>query len=128
MDFDTAIDKERLNAKYYHAKGLAFQAEVESMQKDPDHSIEEVEEKTNSAIAFFGMALQYCDTFISPMFHQGLMFHRTKRYHEALRMFSKVEELLPGDRSVYIERGLVYQNMGNHNYAIQDFEQAIKID
>ena len=62
------------------------------------------------------------------MFHQGLMFHRTKRYHEALRMFSKVEELLPGDRSVYIERGLVYQDMGNHNYAIQDFEQAIKID
>ena len=59
MDFDTAIDKERLNAKYYHAKGLAFQAEVETMQKNqgPDYSPEELEEKTNSAIAFFGAAL-----------------------------------------------------------------------
>ena len=69
MDFDIAIDRERMNAKYYHAKGLAFQAEVEDMQKKPDHSVEEAEEKINSSIAFFGMSLQYCDTFISPMYH-----------------------------------------------------------
>ena len=44
-DFDVAIDKERMNAKYYHAKGLAFQAEVEFLETQPDYSVEEVEEK-----------------------------------------------------------------------------------
>ena len=49
------------------------------------------------------------------------MFHKTKRYHEALKRFTEVEVLLPGDTSVYIQRGLVYQDMGNHNSAIDDF-------
>ena len=120
-DFDTAIAKEELNAKFYHAKGLAFQREVEAMENVKDKDLELQEAKTNKAIAQYAAALQYCDTFISPMFHQGLMFHRQKRYHDALKMFTKVEELLPGDTSVYIERGLVYQDMGNHNAAIDDF-------
>ena len=91
------------------------------MQKQKDKDLELEEMKTNQAIAFYGMALEKCDTFISPMFHQGLMFHKTKRYHEALKRFTEVEGLLPGDTSVYIQRGLVYQDMGNHNSAIEDF-------
>ena len=75
----------------------------------------------NQAIAFFGLALQYSPEFISPMFHQGLMFRRTNRFHDALKQFSKVEELLPGDKTAYIQRGLVYQDMGNHEFAIKDF-------
>jgi len=35
---------------------------------------------------------------------------------------------LQDDKTVYIERGLVYQDMGNHSYAIQDFRKAIEID
>ena len=68
-DFDIAIDKEEFNAKFYHAKGLAFQREVEAMQKQKDKDLELEEMKTNQAIAFYGMALEKCDTFISPMFH-----------------------------------------------------------
>lgn len=37
-------------------------------------------------------------------------------------------EKLYEDATVYIERGLVYQDMGNHNYAIADFRKAIDID
>ena len=80
------------------------------------------------------MALHFSPDFISPMFHQGLMFRRTKdfndapRFHEALRSFSRVQELLPGDKTVYIQRGMVYQDMGNHSFAIMDFEEAIRID
>ena len=62
------------------------------------------------------------------MFHQGLMFRRTNRFHEALAQFSKVEELLSGDKTVYIQRGLVYQDMGNHSFAIEDFQEAIRLD
>ena len=37
-------------------------------------------------------------------------------------------EKLPQDKTVYLERGLVYQDMGNHNYAIEDFHQAAELD
>ena len=56
------------------------------------------------------------------------MFRRKNRFHEALKQFSKVESLLPGDKTVYIQRGLVYQDMGNHEFAIEDFQEAIRID
>jgi len=49
------------------------------------------------------------------------MFRRTGKYGEALRQFSKVMEQLPNDKTVYIERGLVYQDMNNHHKAIEDF-------
>ena len=35
---------------------------------------------------------------------------------------------MPGDLSNYIQRGLVYQDMGNHEYAVRDFESAININ
>jgi len=35
---------------------------------------------------------------------------------------------LPEDKTVYYERGLVYQMMGNHKLAIGDFLIAIAID
>lgn len=37
-------------------------------------------------------------------------------------------EKLSQDKTVYIERGLVYQDMGNHHYAIADFQKAIELD
>lgn len=37
-------------------------------------------------------------------------------------------EKLWEDATVYIERGLVYQDMGNHHYAISDFRKAVEID
>ena len=35
---------------------------------------------------------------------------------------------MPKDKSVYIARGLVYQDMGNHQFAINDFNAAINIE
>lgn len=56
------------------------------------------------------------------------MFRRTGNFNEALNQFSKVMKQLPEDKTVYIERGLVYQDMGNHHMAIIDFQKAIDID
>lgn len=56
------------------------------------------------------------------------MFRRTMNFNEALRQFTRVMDKLPNDKSVYIQRGLVYQEMGNHSYAIYDFKKAIEID
>ena len=35
---------------------------------------------------------------------------------------------MPSDKTVYFERGVVYQLMGNHELAIKDFEQALEIE
>ena len=33
----------------------------------------------------------------------------------------------PDDKTIWIQRGLVYQDLGNHSLAIEDFEKAIGI-
>ena len=43
-------------------------------------------------------------------------------------MFSDVETKLPNDKTVYIQRGLVFQDMKNHQAAIKDFQKAIELD
>jgi len=35
---------------------------------------------------------------------------------------------IPTDRTVFIARGVVYQDMGNHSFAISDFNNALSID
>ena len=56
------------------------------------------------------------------------MFRRIHKFTEALNQFSRVQKRLPNDKTVYFERGLVFQDMGNHQNAIADFSQAIKLD
>ena len=33
---------------------------------------------------------------------------------------------IPTDKTVYIARGVVYQDMGNHSFAIKDFNSALE--
>ena len=73
------------------------------------------------------MALNCEETFITSMFHKGLMFRRIEEYTAALVLFSNVISLLENDETVFIQRGLIYQDMGNHNKAIEDFRKAIEI-
>jgi tetratricopeptide (TPR) repeat protein len=35
---------------------------------------------------------------------------------------------IPTDKTVFIARGVVYQDMGNHCFAIKDFNSALEID
>ena len=35
---------------------------------------------------------------------------------------------IPSDKTVWIQRGLVYADLGNHVFATADFSQAIKLD
>ena len=45
-----------------------------------------------------------------------------------MKCFSKVLLKISGDKTVYIARGAVYSDMGNHKLAIDDFNKAIEID
>ena len=68
----------------------------------------EEEEMVKMAIKFFTIALQLDEDFICSMFHLGLMHRKTGEYSEALKLFTRVIIQLPNDKSVYLERGLVY--------------------
>lgn len=56
------------------------------------------------------------------------MYHNIKEYQDALKCFSNVLEKIKDDKTVFLARGLVYQDMGNHSKAINDFSDAIKND
>ena len=56
------------------------------------------------------------------------MYHRLNKFQDALKCFSKVLARISDDKTVYIARGVVYQDMGNHQLAIRDFNDSIKID
>lgn len=66
------------------------------------------------AVEYYKSALVCDENFISSMFHLGLMYRRIHNFSDALKMFSKVESRLPKDKTVYIQRGLVFQDMKNH--------------
>ena len=56
------------------------------------------------------------------------MYHKIHRFQDALQCFKKVLSKITDDKTVYIASGIVYQDMGNHQLAIADFNEAIKLD
>jgi len=56
------------------------------------------------------------------------MYHRINNFKDALKCFSKVLAKIADDKTVYIARGLAYQDMGNHQLAIKDFNAALVCD
>ena len=113
-----ALEIAPTNAKLWHSKGLAFQGQAEGGD----------ESYINKAIEMYRQAIQLQEGFVSSRFHLGLMYHKLKRYIEAIKCFSRVIDRIKDDKTVYIARGIVYFDMGNYSLAIQDFTQAIHYD
>ena len=80
------------------------------------------------ALEKYRKALSIQENFSSSRFHLGLMYHRTNSFQEALKCFTKVLETIKDDKTIYIARGIVYADMGNHQLAIADFNAATKYD
>ena len=75
----------------------------------------------------FQKALDITPNHIPSLYHLGLMQHKNLELKEALNSFTDVLEKIGDDRLVYESRGLVYQDMKNHEYAINDLNKAIEI-
>lgn len=76
----------------------------------------------------FQESLRLQPSFISANFHIGLMYHKCMMYREALLCFGKVLEKIKNDKTVYMARGYVYSDMGNHQLAIKDFSSAVALE
>ena len=53
------------------------------------------------------------------------MLHAADEFQEALQCFTRVVQNYDKDKEIFIQRGRVYQDMGNHQFAIEDFNRAI---
>jgi len=89
------------------------QAEAALAQKDPSFG-----DYYDRATEYYQQALKINENFISSLFHLGSIYHKTKQSNEALNCFSKVIMKVEDDKIIYIARGSVYQDMGNHVKAI----------
>ena len=89
------------NPRFWHSKGLAY---------------EDVDEEGNveQAIRMYKQALLIDDKYFGSRFHLGQMYHVSKQYHEALACFTSVLQNYSKDKEIFIRRGRVYQDMGNH--------------
>ena len=123
-DYNIALSIAPNNPKLWHSKGLAFQAEGELKQKN--NNIVDME-LYKCAIEMYLKALEVQENFMSSRFHLGLMYHKTNRFTDALKCFSRVLVKVKDDKTIYIARGVVYQDMGNHQLAIEDFNEAINL-
>lgn len=74
-----------------------------------------------NAIKMFEKALQITPDHVPSIYHLGLMQHKNRNLNEALESFTMVIKAIGDDRLVYESRGLVYQEMKNHDMAILDF-------
>jgi tetratricopeptide (TPR) repeat protein len=114
-DYNRAIDLQPGDSRFYHSKGLAF----EGTKNDEDFE---------AAIDNYKKAIELDETFFGARFHLGNMYHKNLQFQEARQCFSTVLSNYSTDKKIYVNRGLVYQDMGNHQFAIMDFDSAIKID
>ena len=80
------------------------------------------------AIKCYYEALNVDETFKESRFHAALMLEKIYNYNEALRQLDIMVEILRDDKTVWIQRGLVYQDLGKHDLAIEDFAEAIEIE
>eukprot|EP00347_Sterkiella_histriomuscorum_P006605 403352130 len=122
-DYDRAIDLDQSNPKYWHAKGLAFEGQQSKLLGNQGMDLR------HQAIRMYEKALFYAENdFISSEFHLGKMLHLTNQFQEGLKRLSNVVSKIPDDIEVYIQRGQVYQDMGNHQFAVKDFNKALELN
>ena len=144
-DFDTAISINPNVPKYYHNKGLAFQKRNEPTYRE-------------KAIEMFNLAISHDNDFDPAYLHLGIMYHKVCKYEDSIKHFTKALEInkkkedsriddlkaqeintpsrVQAERDkfivsrgpIFLGRGKVFQEMGNHTSAILDFEEACKID
>lgn len=73
-------------------------------------------------------AIDIDENAYNSIFHLGTMHHKNMNFYEALKCYTASLRYYKEENDVYIRRGKVYQDMGNHQFAIRDFEEALKLD
>lgn len=59
---------------------------------------------------------------------QGILFHENKAFDQALASFTRVVAAQPNLAEAWANRGRTLSSLGRHEEALQQYEQAIKLD
>ncbi len=68
------------------------------------------------------------EVHVPSLFHLGHMQHKSGLLKDALKSFTDVLTQRGNDRLTYQSRGLVYQDMKQHELAIADFQNALQLE
>ncbi len=61
-------------------------------------------------------------------FNEAFNVHKTKKYQEALNLYTKAIELKPNYKDAYNNRGSAKDSLGEYEQAIKDYTKAIELD
>lgn len=86
------------------------------------------QEKYNTAIADYSMAVQYEPMAADAFMNRGLAYFRMDNHIKATKDFDRAIALGLNDADTYMNRGLIRAAAMDIQGAMADFEQAVKID
>jgi len=79
------------------------------------------------AINFFSEALKLKPTSVASLYQRGLSYyHISQNYQAALQDYNSALRIDPKYYPAYLERGIVYNDLGKYQEAIADYQQAIQ--
>ena len=126
-DFSMAIKLDPACAKYLHSMGLAYQCKATRAWRS-NARCGQGSGGDAKALQWFNKALAIDPSHVPSMYHAGLMSHRLGRCSDAVEALTAVLSLVRHDKLVYESRGLVFQDLRDHESAIEDFTKAIELD
>ena len=91
-----------------------------------DISKEKYEEALELALESINIALALDKEHISFYFSQGFILYELKRYQETIVAYNEVIAI-NGDAIAYNNRGIAHDKLGNYQFGIEDYNQAIAL-
>jgi tetratricopeptide (TPR) repeat protein len=96
-----------------------------------ENNFQEIESNTKSpgrnGKKFVQKPVKVLTAKAATLFKEGLGLYTSKRYQEAIGIYSESLKLAPKDASVFFNRGLTYQHIAQYNEAISDYNHAIEL-
>ncbi|MDD2562612.1 MAG: tetratricopeptide repeat protein [Salinivirgaceae bacterium] len=80
------------------------------------------------AIEQYKYILQNIDsTALDPMFNIGYIYQEFKEYQQSIKFFKLASLLYPNEARVFYQLGRSYENVGNREEAIENYQRAVSI-
>ncbi|KAF0696326.1 Aste57867_12885 [Aphanomyces stellatus] len=114
-DLDMACALVPGNTRFLFGKAM-----VVHLKATDDHADEDT-------TALLHAAMEIDPSHVASKHHMGMLFHVQKKYDKAVEAFTEVLELVPDEPRFHEARGLVFQDIGMHELAIEDFTSSLAL-
>ena len=112
LDFDLAIQKKPEEAIYFFSKGRAYFLEKR---------FKEAEESFRACLDLDGENVQ-------TLYELALTLDHLGKFEEGMSCLNGLLKMVPMHHGANQARGIIYQKLGSHKFALEDFELALNLD